>query len=554
MIVEQNSFDAGINLLTSDMQISERGYRWLINARQRLGFIEANKKNVEQEDAPAGKKQGHIGVGNVHILFVAGSAYYKIDGDVGWIKIPGFTMDAIADRYYTCAVPASSFNFVRKNDGVSANNPIIVDVDFAINGLPAGIIVQDNVTQPHIIFYDSVYGTFIARPTKTYSEWTITDHEYVPIGKQMIHKNGVTIIVARDGKSFYRSVTGRPLDFVVIVDTDGNKLPTEYNGGAARSGVAFDFDDITCLMDSNAQDVFILASARNIRLIAFDYTRTIFGEPRFNEAAIIEAGVVNQESLVEVLGDYAFVDFENIKSFNATMQIKNEGNNSIFSLQLASLLNGVKQKEPCACVFNNYALFYVKTVWGNLIAVYDELHEKWVAFDLTVVDRIKQFAFVETVTATKLYAITHHDELFQMYSSDERELAQLMTRSIVPLADIQHKAQSLKPLFHGGNLEGEIALIEFVDDKESQRLTNELDDVSSGVAYPVRPPIIPSTASSMDENAFVLKDGLLGKKLSYIIQWQTNARLHGFTLRTSEVQRDAPLKQQAKTIKNTYEA
>lgn len=552
MTHEQTSFDAGVNLLTSDMQIAPNGYRWLINARQRLNYIETNKKHVEQESAPAGKKQGHIGVGNVHIIFVAGSAYYKVDGTTVWIKIPGFAMDAIAERYWALAVPASTFNFVRKVDNISANNPIIVDVDFAINGIPAGILVQDNVTQPQFILYDSVSGSFVARSTKTYDEWTVADHEYVPIGRQMINKNGVTIIVSRDGKSFYRSVSGRPLDFMVVVDQDGNKLPTEYSGGAARTSFAFDFDDITCLIDSNASNIFIAATARNIRLIQFDYNKTIFGEPTFFEAGVVEAGVVNQESMVEILGDYAFVDFENIKSFNAVEQIQNEGRNSILSLQLASLFKDIKQREPCTCSFNNYALFYVKTVWGNLIAVYDTLHEKWVAFDLTTVDRIKQFAFVETVTETKLYAITHYDELFQMYASDERELGILMSRSFAPVADKEHKGQTLKPLFKGGSLTGEATVIEYVDEMQSSRLTSTFENVSSGVNYPVIPPVIPSNSPVMKHESFVFKDGYVGKKLAYLLQWNTDARLHGFTLETSEVKRDAPIGQQAKTLNNTY--
>ncbi len=552
MTHEQSTFDAGLNLLTSDMQISERGYAWLINGRQRLGHVEANQKHVEQTDAPAGKKQGHIGVGNVHILFVAGNAYYKVDGSAGWVQIPGFTMDTVADRYWAVAIPASTFNFVRKSDEVSANNPIIVDVDFAVNGNPAGILVQDNVNQPRLILYDSTHGTFIARVTKTYTQWTTTDHEYVPIGKQMMHKNGITFIVSRDGKFIMRSVTGRPLDFMVVVNPNGGKLATEHNGGAFRTSFAFDFDDITCLVDSNARGIFILGTARNIRLVAFDYVKTIFGEPTFVEAALVEAGVVNQESVVEILGDYAFVDFENVKSFNAVEQLENEGRNSIFSLQLAGLLKNIKQREPCTCVFNNYALFYLKTVWGNLIAVYDTLHEKWIALDLTTVDRIKQFAFIETTTETKLYAITHDDELFQMYASDDRELAQLKIRSITPFADLQHKSQAFKPLFRGGSIEGEVTVIEYVDEVQSNRLTGELVNVSSGVNYPVRPPVIPNTVNTMKQDSFVFNDGLLGKKIAFIVQWNTDARLHGYTFITGEVQRDASLAQQAKTLKDTY--
>ena len=552
MLHEQTSFEGGANLITNEMQISATSYKWLMNARQRLGYIEPVKKHVEITNAPAGKKQGHIGIGNVHIIFVAGLAYYRVDGQNNWSNIPGFSMDAIAPRYWMLAVPSSNFNFVRKNDPTSANRQIIIDVDFAINGTPASIIVQDNVNQPQIILYNTATQSFYARDTQTYSEWSITTPEYVPIGRQMIFKNGITFIVSRDGKSVNRSVTGRPLDFMVNVDSNGNKLPSEYNGGASSVGFAFDYDEITCLIDSNAVNVFILATARNIRLIAFDYSITIFGEPRFTQAAILEAGIVNQESVVEILGDYAFIDFENIKSFNAVQQVQNEGRNSIFSLQLASILKDVKQSDPCACIFDNYALFYIKTLWGNLIAVYDTLSEKWVSFDITRADKIKQFAFIETVTQTKLYAITDDDELFQFYASDDRELAQLMTRSITPAADPQHKSQHLKPLFRGGSLTGNVSVIEYVDEVLSERLTSDFENVSSGINYPVYPPVIPNTIATIKQDTFTFKDGLVGKKIAFIIQWNTDARLYGFTLSTSEVKRDTSLRQQDKILKETY--
>lgn len=551
MIHIQNSFVGGMNLLSNETQLDDVSYRFLINARQRIGYIEPNKENL-LIDAPAGKKQGHIGVGSAHVIFVAGLAYYRLDGQVGWSLIPGFSMDPVVDRYYTQSVPASTFNFRRKKDPLSANRPILVDANVAINGIPAGILVQDNVNQPQVIEFNNTTGTFTAFVTSNYSEWSTSNSEYVPIGRQMMHKNGITFVVARDGKSIFRSVSGRPLDFMVNVDVNGNKLPSELNGGASSTSFAFDFDEITSLIDSNAEDTFLLATKNHIRIIKFDYDNTIFGEPRFRELAIIKAGVVNQESMIEVLGDFAFVDFETISTFNAVLQLRNEGRTSIFSLQLSSLLKNIKQREPCACVFDSFALFYVKTTYGNLIVVYDMLHQKWVALDLTTVDRIKQFAFVETTTETKLYAITHHDELFQMYGSTERALAQLKTRAFVPFADLEHKGQVIKPVFKGGTIDGNLTVIEYVDEIQSSRLTSELEEASSGINYPVIPPVIPNNIPTMKNNSVVLKDGYTGKKLEYILQWNTDAKLYGFTLTTSEILKDASIKQQAKTLQETY--
>ena len=552
MEFEQASFEAGMNLILPTNQIPPNGYQWLINARQRLGYIDPNKANELLDGAPAGKKQGIIGVGDVLIAFIAGSAYYNIDGTTNWIKIPGFAMDTVVDRYYTLAVPASTFNYVRKRSGAGAEAQLIVTTDFAVSGTPAGILVQDTVNQPWIIFYDESSGTFTSRVTKNYSNWSnassvANDREYVPIGRQMLLINDKVLVVSRDRKRLYQSVTGRPLDFIINVDINGNKLATESLGGADSTSFSFDFEEITCLANCNTPDSFFYGTAHNLRIITLDYTRTLFGEPRYFRSAVIDSGVVSQDCIIDILGDYAFIDTENVKKFNAVLQVRNEGRNSIFSLQVAGLLKGIKQHEPVCTVFDNYALFYLKTRMGNLIAVYDTLKDVWCALDLTVVDRIKQFTMVSTVSENKLYAITHNDELYHMYGSSATETAILATRALANNdTSIEHKGAFVRPMFTEGTVESTVYITEYVNGQLSGNvLSQPLNAVNMGVAYPVRPPVIPANADGIANPNFVFKDGLAGRDIYYIIAWSNDAKLEEIKFLTSDINKKTSLKQSA---------
>jgi len=471
MISQQIDFSGGLDLISSDVNINADSYNWLVNARQRYGHIEPIQDHVDiTTQVPPGVKQACIGVGNVAILFIAGKAYYHRDGIDGWNIVVGFQMDSSANEYWVQPVPASSLQFLRKQ-GSSVNAPINLSTDFKISGTPSGVVVQDGINQPSIVYFDEVNGIFIGRPLGTFDEWTnlsqnLNDREYVPIGKQMMFVSGILFIVSVDGKSVYRSITGRPLDFMINVDTNGNKASTEAIGGATSVSFAFDFDTITNLTPINVPDSFVYGTIHNIRIISLDYTNTVFGEPRFSTAAIFQAGIVNQYSLVDINGDYAFVDQDSIKTFNAAQTIKFRARNSIFSVNISRALFGantrkpIKQLIPFGFSYNNYAIFNVDTRYGNVQLIYDSLLNKWVSVDSTYVARIKQVAFVETPTETKVYAITRRNQVFQMFVSGTVATSILKTKAFLyhdkqalvqSETNFEHKGQTLKVMFSGGS-------------------------------------------------------------------------------------------------------
>lgn len=562
MIALQKDFSAGINLLVSDTALADNEYLWLINGRQRFGVVDPIKKHIKDATLPAGKKQGIIAVGNVLIVFITGLAYYREAGVATWTQIPDFFMSPTVDEFWTQEVPASTFHFVRKANQ-NIHNPALVTTDFKASGTPQCVVVQDGVNQPFLIIYDEVNQVFTAREAKRYTDWqnkstSANDREYVPVGKQMMYLDGILFIVAPDGRSVYRSVTGRPLDFMVNVDTNGNKMPSESQGGATSVSFAFDFNEITCLVPVNTPSSFLYATAKNSRIITLDYARTIFGEPLFYVAANINAGVANQYAVTEVLGDYTFVDKEGVKAFNAVLQLKFKGRNTNFSLQVSKLLRpNYKQQRPVCIQFNNYALYNLDTIFGNIFVVYDTLINKWVAFDITELSNVKQFAIVETDTESQLFAITTRDELWQMFASSTKETYMVRTKSFVSEdTSVEHKSQYLRPVFNGGTSDGEVTLVELVDEKESlqNRVTLPLTVVQGGVNYPVRPPVMPSTQSRVDNPQFTLTKGLTGKKISYILICATDATLVEYKIETSEVTNRASQKQQTLANQNTYGA
>ena len=551
---KQESFAGGMDMLSDETAIAPDAYRWMINCRQRLGNPKPTLKHVELEDAPAGLKQGIATLGEVLIVFVAGKAYYKLDSSSGWLEVADFLMSTTAARYWSITVPSSSLNLQRKASSTgNASASIIKSVDVRVAGTPAGVLVQDGINQPWIIFYDQDSGYLYGRETNTYLDWSddgteANSREYVPIGTFMMLQDDILFIVAADRKKIYRSVSGRPLDFMVIVDENGNKLASETQGGAEQVSFAFDYDDITNITSVNIPSSFIYGTANLVRVITIDYTRTIFGEPLFYVSAKIEAGIVNEDSVLENLGDVNFIDYENVKSFNAVEQLKVQGKNSIFSLQLATLVDGIVQLTPRCIAWDNYGLFDIQTKWGRACVVYDMLLQKWVAVDVTELDEVKQYTILTTETEKKLYAINTSDQLYQLFAGTTNT-AQLMTKSwSVEDNESEIKSELAKLIFEAGLTNGTVRLTEFMNGETAQRDSHTLAAKVAGINYPVIPPVIPNNKQITNNESFDLSQGRLGTKVALHIQWDNDATLHEVQIRLSTETDEVAVDQKQRVI------
>lgn len=546
----QEQFSGGQNLIVADTSIAIEGYKLLVNGRNRFGQIEAIKAPEELTLLPDGLRQGGASIGNVFIVFIAGCAYYKFFDEDTWYPIVGFSMSSTVEQYYCQVVPQSNFNFVRKlSTSGSVNSEIVIDNSFIVAGTPSGLVVQDGINQPWIIFYDWTNNLVTARVTKTYADWAnvsavADDREYVPIGKQMMVLNGKLFIVSPDGTSVYHSVTGRFLDFVINITPEGEKLATESQGGAPSTSFAFDYNQITCLHPTSITDTFIYATATDLRLVVLDYTNTLFGEPTFKEAAKVSVGVVNQFSVEEVLGDYAIIDFEGVTNFNAVRQLKVEGRNSPFSIQISRVLKDKRQSKACCVSFDNYLLFSLDTNIGSVIAVYDSLLNKWASFDITEAVRVKQFIVVEDEDESKIYAITA-DKVFELFSSEDVAQTTLFTRAWKVSPKVEHKGQYLRLIFCDSSEASTVRVMEFVDDRLSSYKTVALVSNSRGVTYPVIPPVVPSHKFGLNNVNIPIHEGLAGHKISFAISWKSDAKLNQLELMTSEQNSQHSLQQGA---------
>lgn len=548
----QSDFRGGLNLFDSDINLAQDEYVLGFNIRNRTGSIEPVKKHVEDTNAPSGFKQGLYAFDKYLLLFCNGLAYYK-DTTLAspvWTKINTLFVDAFVDYIYVQAIPASSFNYLRKLDSNEqiSGSPAIPTINvngITVNGTIAGAVVQDGIHQPWLIKAD---GT--VKLLQTYLEWSLDIREYVPIGLNMAYTNGILIIASSDKKKFFRSVSGRPLDFAVNVDTVGAK-----GGDANTVSYAASYEDIKCLIPLNSGELLV-GSQKVCYPIEFNYETTIFQEPTFLNLRPFLAGVINQFSFIDTLGDYAFIDIDGIRSFNAVSSLKNEGRNSVFSARIARAFVGITQPSTTAAiVFDNYSLFSVKTIYSDkTIAVYDNTRQRWVSFDISkdLDGPIKQFAIVTEFQNPVLYGITKN-KVFKMYSSSNYEEAALTSKGITTgMSKPELKIRSVRAAFEGSRSESIVTVRSIVNNRKTKRVRETLSNTLTGIIYPAEYPVTYFHEGDIDNLHFNFERiSSHGWKVGSEIKWQNNAKLSLIQHDIDGMETKTPVRQQSQTYKET---
>lgn len=527
----QDSFKGGMNLFDELHDIADNEYGLATNIRNRNGGVEIIRKPLLLDKAPPGKKQGLYGFDNYLVAFIAGRAYYKLSETDSWIRIEGFLMSHTAERIYAQVVPASTINFNRKlvaATDVSGNGTESgVNVALIVEGTVAGLVCQDGVTQPIIILPD---GT--CRSTQTYADWTTTLREYVPIGKQMAFLNGILFVLSPDGKQILRSVSGRPLDFVVNITTTGAK-----GGDAYTTSYAVSYDTSTCLVALNTGQLLV-GTDKISYVVSLDYQRLIFGEPTFNNIPV-SVGVVNQFSVVEMLdpnnnnsGDYIIVDTNGIRSLNAVKATRNEGEQSIFTSKISSLFKHIKQLDEfvSAAIFDNYAFISVKTIYGFNVLVYDLALNCWVGLDTVTGVGVKQFAAISlSDEEKKIYVITSDDEIYQLFAEEsDLHMGYFTTKAITTGSTMEHKIDSFRPVYQKAvnTTEKRITIQHYTDDKLIKRYQMDLFLENRGLEYIVYYPAYFSSTKAISNMRFnILETSQVGWRSHGVLAWQNAAKL-----------------------------
>ena len=558
-----------------DNRLSENEYKFAKNVRNRFGTLEGIK-NVNDISSDIGAFTANPPIQNIYsigefvFLFFNGGCKYRrpLNPDSTWaVLYAGGTMDRSAEIFVQ-AVPASTQNFLRKETSV-AGASLELDTENPIQKTVAAVIVQDGVSQPRIIELSG--GTATDRAAKTYAEWidgTYTSREYIPIGKQMAFFNNKLFVVSPDGTEIYHSVSGRPMDFVVAVTSDGDKINSDETiGGAAGTSYTVGYNVITALSVLNNEALFV-STAGGSYGVTIDYSSTVFGEGFFQKQYLFTANSINQHSFVDLLGDFAFIDPEGLRSFNAVMQSKNEGRNSIFSLKVARLFKDVVQdtRKCAAIVFDDYALFACNTIFGHGILIYDTLTQKFVSFDQLTDDSngnigpVIEFAKVETNNKRELFAITHGTttssgepayKCVKLFEGSNYATAYVETRAFCTNdTRVEQKPQELRLLFNKIQSASAVTAVQRVNDETTPDTSAGSQSKSLSVqATPIKFPVTLSTVWSgpkqIQNLLYNFQGGQQGWKVSYTLKWTNGINLSNIQLQTRDITPMNPMLSQA---------
>lgn len=579
----QRSFAGGMDMVSNDTDIQPNAYRYGVNIRQRYGYLQTIKKSLDITYNLKGLKfQGLYAAGNVWICFMSGRAYYMPLGGTTWYQVPFLSLDQDVEYIYVAAVPGSTNNYLRSavtttntnSAGASTTsinaNAGIIQTPFFVSGTPAGLVCQDGINQPWLITYDAVNSNATARVLGNYTQWDNTGtsantQEYVPIGSKMMYLNGVLYIVSKAGNTIYRSVSGAPLNFMVNIDTNGDKLATEALGGADTVSFAIDFDPINALFPSTTEaNTFIIGTSRNIYGMQPDTTVTIFGEPTFDKAFQLVAGIVNQFSFADNNGDTVFTDFRGVKSFNAVQSVKFAGRNDPFSKNISGAINEIIQSVTACYSFDNYVRFSLLTIYGYCNAIYDNINKVWVGFDFSDASTrgIKMFAQADNVDESFLAAGTQDGHIYLMEQSEDNEVGILQMRAFVSgtygnygfvqdsLED-EIKMERAK-VFVTDNLEDGVMYVqEVVDDERGQIWKQNIQGVMSPMKFPLQFPITFNGSPRGQNLEFSMLDGVAGYKTSPIVSWNSDCQVEQVEILLKSSVAIQSQKQQVRIFNNT---
>lgn len=543
----QTDFSGGINLFDEDSSLAENEYRLGFNLRNRNGDLSLIKSSEILENAPAGLKQGCYGFSEFLVLFNAGLAYYSTDDGISWTQIADFAMSATAPRLYAQAVPASTLNFDRQLQAATVINGSGADtrvdvLNVVISGTASGLVVQDGINQPWVIRSD---GT--AFEAQTYIEWTMGgDRSYVPIGLNMAFINGILFIISPDRKKLYRSVSGRPIDFVVNVTVAGDK-----GGNADTTAYSPTFNEMTSITALKTGQLLI-GTKDGCFPLTLDYNRTIFQEPTFLNPTVYLIGIVNQFAIIETLEDYYLIDFDGIRSLNSLLAEENEGRNTDFTRKISPLFDAVRQTDDCAAFkFDNFSFFGVGTIYGNVALVYDTKKSCWTSVDFLTIGAIKQFASVKESDNPKLFCIDS-ENIYKLYDGTEYAQGVVSTRTVKSGdAKVELKISSVRPIFDRSDTDSDLRVTEYVNGRRGKGITVNLPENLGGIEYPAEYPVAFDSANFID-NINVPFDKLSnqGYKVGCSLTWKNGARLTHLQFDCDSVTAQTALKQRSKTRAN----
>lgn len=558
-----NQFIAALNQRVdpSKVDLTKSEYYLLSNARVRRGVIRPIRKprDIFAGIPALGKVQGLYAINSLQVVFVAGKAYWRnFDPESNtWTQVGGFQMSATADRIWLELVPASFINRARKITSASDSKSDL-QLGITVAGTPQCAVVMDGESDAWVIFPDAT-----ARVTRRYVDWTIDNPEYVPSGCRLPqYINGVLYCVGKDSKGIYnqlyRSATGQPLNFMVAVtETGGKTSASEAEGGAPAVAYQPTFGEITAVRTAMSVDGgFVVTTIDSANLIT---PRTgpgelIFGEPTFNRISLFNVGALNQECIIDMLGNTALIHFAGIRDFNAILTLRNEGRNSPLSQQINDLLADVTQTYGAAISYNNYSVFAMLTRYGPAIIWYDEMQGAFVSVDVfpEIQAEIKQFASVLTRSVRRLFFITSDNHIYEYDPADgETATVRFHLKDLLPSSDNgTHRIKSARFVFGEARTAGVIQASLYADKRLVGTRAMSLAATQIGDSVYDSIPYTPNTEKSVVPVNFDFSN-LPGDawQTGLTLEWNADADLLALSIETEEA--TARVAESTKTARGT---
>ena len=565
-----SSFSGGMRRDIDPADLAENQYTYAQNLRVRNGPLQCVREPLDVSAGlnSTGNLQGHYQVGDLRLVFIDGIPYGRDLSDVDAIynRIGSQQLNPFVSRIYIQVVPKSLIDFKRETNTEEASSPI--KYTEPSTGTDAGILCQDGVSRPILIL-----DNLTTRNAQDIGDWSDEDREYVPIGLMMLYYDDILYMVSPDKKELYRSVTGRPLDFVIAVDQQGLKLADRPANGneASRLSYKVDNSDITSLqaitltqqlinrLPQNNPSGFFVGTTGTSYIVTPNYDDTLYGEPTFSNRPLFPTSPINNFVNADLLGDTGFVDATGLKSIEEILASGNEGANLNFAKSLDFYFSGrtkVTQDENLACagVYDNYAMFFVTTRYGQRVIVFDTLNKVFVSIDdySSVIDgSVKSFA--SGILSNKERVVSIATDTGKIYDLDVSSQGVLPWQFFTKEWTVGDMFAELKPsqisiTTQDAQETGDIVVNPIVDRITQNDITDTIDAIEGSINP--TPPFDNPTESSVSGIDYGIIDCPAGTKVAFKVSSDIDVTLYSATLDCIAVLNKISLLQMGKAYGN----
>lgn len=509
LLYAQSDFSGGLITQFDATKTPRNSYPLAIDAQMRRNVVKPRNRHAKQV-VPPGTKNGLYAVGSQLFLFSNGVAYTRdVSTDSTFREVSNWAPDINPTlRVYAERIPVTFNLFNRRATSVETTT---LAFNASLAPYPECLWVGNGSDPEQVIYPD---GT--AEVIGDFDGWTQDNPSYVPPGTVRVFTADKGFLSDPFGLKLYSSVTGRPTDYVIHIDSAGNKVSDANSFYSAVSA-----EKLTSLKAADNGSV-VATTAFGTFLVVPDYTYTFYGEPFLRVKPLFPVGAVNDKSFVNLNGDVAFISFTGIHTFNQTKQDRIESSNEPLGRKIFGLLDN-PQTDTCAVDFDDNALFAVNTIYGRGVMVYDNSLEQFTSLDLSF-GHVTQFAVVnDPEQGPRLFFINAADELYEAYADDTKLAGRIYLGDFTAAgAGIDSRIDSVILTFTNINAGGQVRCSLWIDGQKRGEQVQELEAAD----LPASNNAIPrADVTSTEQLQFNFSGRNDGSRIGIWVEWDADAEL-----------------------------